>query len=90
MELGILIFAIIFALVFTPRVCYLLYVWEFYFDLKRYNRENPDESIPMPGSFRELWRLYKRFCKLKWWGDFVTLYYHCYNGDSEEFDNGEP
>ena len=74
---------IIFAVIFGP-LSYVLEILRFKRDIRKYNSENPSQSIPLPSSLIELLLEYRRFCKLRWATDFLTLYYHYYYSPEDD------
>lgn len=70
--------SLIFALILFIPVSYLMDLYRFKFDLKKYNIENPEYEIPIPGGIRDLNKLFRRFLKVRWGGDFFALYYADY------------
>ena len=77
------LFFLLSVLLFLP-VAYLIDLYFFKRDIRKYNSENPSQSIPLPSSLRELLLEYRRFCKLRWAADFLTLYYHYYYSPEDD------
>lgn len=78
-------YLIIFAVIIGP-LSYVLEILRFKRDIRKYNSENPSQSIPLPSSLIELLLEYRRFCKLRWATDFLTLYYHYYYSPEDHAD----
>ena len=68
-------------IIFLP---YFLRLIQFRCDIGRYNKENPDQPIPIPKTFRDLRIEFKRFLKLRWSSNFLLLYYHYYYVESDD------
>lgn len=77
----IYLFSFIFALILILPVSYIMDLYKFKRDLKKYNFENPYHQIPIPRGIGELNKLFRRFLKVRWGGDFWALYYCDYSED---------